>query len=370
MGSINIDAELIKKDVHFNQVEEKFIEITNGCICCTLREDLLVEITKLCKEDKYDYLLIESTGISEPLQVAETFTFDLEEEKNLPKLKEYARLDTCITVIDGFNFFQNLKSIKEVKQKNNFDESNISNLLIDQIEFSDVILINKIDLIKKEELEEIKKIILILNPECKVYETLHSKIELKNILNTNLFSFEKAEKQPGWLKILREEIKNQPETLEYGISSFVYKRRRPFHPERLYDLIHQKKNNYLKEKFFRSKGFFWLATRNDMSGHWEQAGQIFRFNPSGKWFSEYTKEDWQNFDKERKKEILKEFEGDFGDKRQQLVFIGNKFDRETTEKLLDSCLLSDDEMKQDWSDFIDNFEDWDDEEEEEEEHDQ
>eukprot|EP01080_Neovahlkampfia_damariscottae_P009945 gene9945-2266_t len=364
MNEINIDAKMIQKGSTLNKVEEKLITMENGCICCTLREDLLVEISKLAKENKYDYLLIEPTGISEPMQVAETFSFDLETEE-FETLIDVAALDTVVTVVDAFNFMKYLKSEEstvEIFDAPEEEEHPISELLIDQIEFANVILVNKIDLVKEDKLKECISMIKSLNPDAKIFPTTNSVVPLKEIMNTKLFDFEKAIENPGWMKVLRGEVLSEKD--EYGISSFSYHRRRPFHPERLLKLL---EGDYLRDTFFRSKGFIWLATRDEEMGVWAQSGSIFQFSNGGSWYADFEEEDWEDFPEDLRKEIEKTFDSKYGDRRQELVFIGQKFDQKKTEEMLDKCLLTSREMKKNWNGFQDNFPDWDVEEEEEDE---
>jgi G3E family GTPase len=364
MNEINIDAKLIQKGSTLNQFEEKLITMENGCVCCTLREDLLLEIVKLAKEDKYDYLIIEPTGISEPLQVAETFSFDIENEDFQP-LVNFSKLDCVVTVVDTTSFMKYLKSNKttvEVFNGPEDEQKNISELLIEQVEFANVILLNKVDLMKDKQVDECEAFIRTLNPVAKIFKTKNSKIPLKEIINTNLFDFEKAAENPGWLKVLRGEVVSEKD--EYGISSFCYKRVRPFHPHRLMKLLQK---DYLFENFFRSKGFIWLATRDEDMGVWAQAGEIFSFSNGGSWYCDFEEEDWEDFPEDLRKEVESSFDSKWGDKRQEIVFIGQKFDQAKTERMLDKCLLTDKEMKQVWTDFLDDFPEWNEYEDEEEE---
>jgi len=351
---LHIDAELVKKcESSLHQVEEKLIEMQNGCICCTLREDLLVQIKKLALEDRFDYLIIESTGISEPLQVAETFTF---EDTDGNSLSRYSRLDTMVTMVDAINFSKELKSVETLQDRgtatNDNDFRSIAHLLLDQIEFANVIIINKLDLVNENQINKIEGIIKKLNPDAIVEKTTFGQIDLKKILNTNLFDFEKAALSPGWLKVLRNEV--IPESEEYNISSFVYRARKPFHPKRLWDLL----NSDLLDGVIRSKGFTWFATRNDYMGEWSSAGDIFNIESGGKWYCvQPTEELPQGLDIQ----IKTDFDPICGDRRQELVFIGVNWNKENIKTLLDKCLLSDEEMKlgsTSWKQFEDPFDDW------------
>lgn len=343
MAEVNIDGKLIK-------TKEKMVEFQNGCICCTLREDLLVEVANLAKEQKYDYLLIESTGISEPLPIAETFTFEVEEGKSL---KDLATLDTMVTVIDCYNFLLDHTSTDDLKDRKleagEDDERTIANLLVDQIEFSNVIILNKIDQIKKKELKIIRDYLKHVNPYAILIETTFGKVDLKNIFNTGLFNFEKAASQPGWLKELRGT--HVPETLEYGISSYVYKRQRPFHPERLAELI---ASNKLLENVLRSKGFLWLCNQMDYYATWSAAGDLLSLELGEKFYAAIDQKEWDEEDVEDIKKM--EWDEKYGDRRQELIFIGLDLKKKEIEKLLDDCLLTDEEMKlgeEEWKKFED-----------------
>ncbi|MBM4208033.1 MAG: GTP-binding protein [Gammaproteobacteria bacterium] len=253
MSEINIDAALVKNEFSLNRSEEKLVELSNGCICCTLREDLLIELNSLAKQGRFDYCLIESTGIAEPLPIAETFTFRDESEQSLA---DVARLDTMVTVVDAVNFMRdylNAQYLKEINSEINADdERNIADLLIDQIEFCDIILISKTDLIPQAELADLVATLRALNRDAEIIPMVMGNVPVKAILNTGRFDFDKAQQAPGWLQELRGE--HTPETEEYGISSFTYSVRRPFHPQRFYDLLHQ--GNWDKGTLLRSKGFF------------------------------------------------------------------------------------------------------------------
>ncbi len=353
MSEINIDAELIKNsEAKLSRTEEKLVEMENGCICCTLREDLLIEIKKLAEENRFDYLVIESTGISEPLPVAETFTF--EDEKG-NSLSDFAKLDTMVTVVDAYNFFHDFYSKEFLKDRGESlgeeDERTIANLLIDQIEFSNVIILNKISMLKEEETKKIKAIINKLNPDVKIIETDYSKVDLKEIINTNLFDFEKASQAAGWLKEMRGE--HIPETEEYGISSFVFKSRKPFHPKRLRKVFSSEEFS----KVVRAKGYFWLATRNEFAMTLAIAGKIMEYSIAGYWYATMPEKELKE-DKEFWEYISPIWDKKYGDRRQELVFIGVGFEKEKIIKLLNNALLTDDEMKleiEKWSEFEDPF---------------
>ncbi len=340
MSEVNIDASLVASGgAGLSRTEEKLVEMSNGCICCTLREDLLEEVSNLAKQGRFDYLLIESTGISEPLPVAETFTFADEKGKSL---SEVAKLDTMVTVVDAMNFLKDYTKSEDLKDRGlelgEEDERTISDLLVDQIEFADVILVNKADLVSPEELGSVRSIILKLNPEAKIVETKYSRVELKEVLNTGRFSLERAQANPGWLKVLRgEEV---PETEEYGISSFVFRARRPFHPERFEKAMGQ----LIEGGLVRSKGYIWLASRHHEVCVWSQAGLSIGIEYGGDWYASAPEEQWPT-DAEERKEIFKNWEKPWGDRRQELVLIGMRLDQARATKLLDKALLTDEEME-------------------------
>jgi G3E family GTPase len=342
MNEINIDAELIKNSgAKLSQTEEKMVEMSNGCICCTLREDLLIEIEKLAKANKYDYLVIESSGISEPLPVAQTFTFA---DENGHSLGEYAKLDTMVTVVDGSSFLSTYtqgKSLKEVGQElNQEDTRTLSNLLTDQVEFADVILLNKTDLINQSTQQALTKLIQKLNPDAKIIPTKNSKIDLGEILNTELFDLDQAMTRPGWLQELQN--KHIPETEEYGISSFVYRSRKPFDPQKLYNFF---KNGGSLPGVIRAKGFYWIATDSEYLYEYAQAGVNVSFGQKvGNWWAAAPQEYWPS-DQDGIDEIEKLFVGEYGDRRQEIVFIGVDMDRDEIYQNLNSCLISDDDFK-------------------------
>ena len=288
MSEINIDAATVKNEISFNRAEEKLVEMSNGCICCTLREDLLEEIGRLAHEGKYDYLVIESTGISEPLPVAETFTFADEDGKSL---SEISRLDSMVTVVDALNFlkdYDEAKFLNEVGESlGEEDERSVADLLVEQVEFADILLISKTDLVSEQELARLKSILQTLNTEAIQVPIEHGKVPLDKVLNTGRFSFERAQQSPGWLKEMRGE--HVPETEEFGISSFSYEARRPFDPQKFYDFIHSKD---IAGKLIRSKGFFWLATRPQLAGSWSQAGGMARYGAAGLFWKAVPKEQW------------------------------------------------------------------------------
>ncbi|KAI2694157.1 zinc metallochaperone GTPase ZigA [Pseudomonas sp. TNT3] len=356
MSEINIDGSEVQRDVSLNRAEEKLVEMSNGCICCTLREDLLEEVSKLAKEGRFDYLLIESTGISEPLPVAETFTFRGEDGQSLADI---ARLDTMVTVVDGVNFLIDYQAAESLASRGETlgeaDERSITDLLIEQIEFADVILISKIDLISSSAREELIAILERLNAQAQIIPMVMGEIPLKRILNTGCFDFEKASQAPGWLQELRGA--HVPETLEYGIASTAYRARKPFHPQRFFDFIN---GSWENGKLLRSKGFFWLASKHMDAGSWSQAGGLMRYGYAGRWWRFVPKNQWPQ-DAETTADIMKNWTAATGDCRQELVFIGQNIDFDQLNEQLDQCLLTDDEMKlgeEGWRLITDPFGPW------------
>jgi len=358
MSEINIDSTMVQNDVELSHKEEKLVEMSNGCICCTLREDLLLEVNKLAKEGRFDYLVIESTGISEPLPVAETFTFADEDGVSL---SDVSKLDTMVTVVDAVNFLKDYEEAKYLKDAGESleslgeeDERSVADLLVDQIEFADVLLISKTDLVNNEEIDKLVAILKSLNTNAKIIPISNGEVDVEKILNTGLFDFEKAEQAPGWLKEMRGE--HIPETEEYGISSFAYVARKPFYPQKFFDFLHDKNHS---GKLIRSKGYFWLATRPQFAGSWSQAGGIARYGFAGMFWKAVPKESWPQ-DEDSINIIKENWVEPFGDMRQELVFIGQGLDKEQITNALDACLLSDDDLlkgKNHWSTFQDPFPD-------------
>ena len=356
MSEVNIDASLIKNgSASLRRTDEKLIEMSNGCICCTLREDLMIEVSQLAKENRFDHLIIESTGISEPLPVAETFTFE-DDQGN--QLNDLARLDTMVTVVDGYNFFRDYSSedslLDRKQARDEVDDRCVVDLLVEQIEFADVIIINKIDLLEKADLGRLIAQIRSLNSNARIHCTQYSQIPLEEILKTNLFDMTKAQESAGWLKTLRGEEK--AETDEYGISSFVFRARRPFHPDRFMKALEADWPGVL-----RSKGFFWLATRMDLAGNYSQAGAACRTEAAGFWWAATDQTEWYD-DEEQRQEVRKLWVEPWGDRRQEIVIIGQDINEHEIKNKLNSCLLRDDEMElgpENWAKkFEDPFPDW------------
>jgi G3E family GTPase len=352
MSEVNIDAELVANGrANLSRTEEQLVEMTNGCICCTLRDDLLQEVSRLAREGRFDYLLIESTGISEPLPVAMTFTFADAAGRSLSDL---AHLDTMVTVVDGANFFREFQETDYIRDRGESlgegDERTVVDLLVDQIEFADVILISKTDLIDGQMLARVTGVIRILNTEAKIVPIRHGEIPLREVLGTRRFDLEKAQKAPGWIKELMGE--HVPETEEYGISSFVYRARRPFHPERFWTVIHRHWPGVV-----RSKGFFWLATRMEWIGEWHQAGGACRYGVCGTWWCTAPRTFWPD-DETARKRILSKMVEPYGDRRQEIVIIGVQMDSRGLTQMLDEALLTDAEYAagpQVWATYPDPF---------------
>ena len=357
MSEINIDAAIVQNEVSLNRSEEKLVEMSNGCICCTLREDLLKEVTKLAHEGRFDYLLIESTGISEPLPVAETFTFADEEGISL---SDVANLDTMVTVVDAVNFLKDYEEAKYLQDTEESlgeeDERSVTDLLVDQVEFADIILISKTDLVSLADLEKLKAILKTLNTIAKILPISNGKVEISNVLNTGLFNFDQAMKAPGWLKEMRGE--HVPETEEYGIGSFTYEARKPFHPEKFFNFLHGTEK---VGKLIRSKGYYWLATRPEFAGQWSQAGGIAHYGFAGMFWKAVPKKDWPK-DETYLSSIKEQWVEPFGDMRQELVFIGQNLDKDKIIEQLNECLLTDEELlkgKSYWATLNDPFPAWD-----------
>ncbi|AIR88816.1 zinc metallochaperone GTPase ZigA [Pseudomonas cremoricolorata] len=339
MSEINIDASDVQRNVSLNRAEEKLVEMSNGCICCTLREDLLEEVARLAEEGRFDYLLIESTGISEPLPVAETFTFRDEQGRSLSDL---ARLDTMVTVVDALNFMHDYQAADSLASRGETlgedDQRSISDLLIEQVEFADVILLSKIDLVSQHEREELMAIVQRLNPRAEVLPMVMGQVPLTRILDTGLFDFEQAAQSPGWLQELRGE--HLPETEAYGIAATTWQARRPLHPQRFHDFLQAPWSN---GRLLRSKGFFWLASKYQDAGSWSQAGGMVRHGLAGRWWRFVPQAQWPQ-DQDSVAEIFRHWTADTGDCRQELVFIGQNIDFAQLTADLDACLLTDAEM--------------------------
>ncbi len=356
MSEINIDSAMVRSEVELSRSEEKLVEMSNGCICCTLREDLLEEVTKLAKDGRFDYLLIESTGISEPLPVAETFTFADEDGVSLG---DVATLDTMVTVVDAVNFLRDYDEAQALQERGESlgedDERSVADLLVDQVEFADIILISKTDLATADDVARLTAVLRTLNTDARIVPIANGEVEIDQVLNTGLFDFERAQKSPGWLKEMRGE--HVPETEEYGIGSFSYEARRPFHPAKFHQLLHSLSRF---GKLIRSKGYFWLATRPEYAGQWSQAGGIARYGFAGLFWKALPRSRWPD-DPEYLASIEQVWVEPFGDMRQELVFIGQGVDETALRAALDDCLLSEAELlagKQYWLTLDDPFPAW------------
>ena len=343
MSEINVDAKSVEREGNLSRTEEKLVEMSNGCICCTLREDLMVEVEKLAKQNKFDYLLIESTGISEPVPVAQTFSF-VDDEKGID-LSKFSFIDCMVTVVDAFNFPVDFGTNETLMDRDLTNMENdyrtIVNLLTDQIEFASVIILNKLDLIAPEQAHVLEAIIKKLNPSAKVIKSTFGKVDPSVILNTGLFNLEEAEGSAGWIKELNGE--HTPETEAYGISSFVYRDKRPFHHDRFW--------NYVNEKFssniVRSKGLFWIASRPDQALSWSQAGGSLRADSAGVWwaslpFSERIKR--ASF-LDNQKLIEEIWDKEFGDRLNELVIIGQDMNEKEIRENLEACMCTPEEVK-------------------------
>ncbi len=339
MSEVNIDADLVEHGGgNLSRTEEKLVEMSNGCICCTLREDLLLQVRDLAAEGKFDYLLIESTGISEPLPVAATFDF---RDEGGNSLSDVSQLDTMVTVVDAANLIMNYSSTDFLKDQGESlgeeDERTLVDLLVEQIEFANVIILNKIDLVSKDELETVKAIIRALNTKARVIETTLSEVDLDEVINTGLFDINEAQKHPLWVQELYNFKDHVPETEEYGITSFAYRAREPFDPVKIHDFFNQEWPGVV-----RSKGFFWISSRPDFVGEVSQAGAFVRHQGIGRWWVAVPKEHWPEgsyFD-----QVIKpNWDKDFGDRRQEIVFIGlsAEMDEMKIRQKLDACLIKD-----------------------------
>lgn len=354
MSEVNIDARLIENQNTLSRTEEKLVEMSNGCICCTLREDLMIEVERLAHEKRFDYLLIESTGISEPIPVAQTFTY-IDEESGID-LSRFSYVDTMVTVVDSFNFMKDFSTNELLMDRDltdmEGDHRTIVNLLTDQIEFANVIILNKTDLIDSETLGFLKAAITKLNPEAHIIHSEFGKIDPRSILNTQLFDFDTAQSSAGWQKELQSDHHN-PETEEYGIGSLVFRDQKPFHPERLW--------NYLNERYpegiLRAKGLFWLASRPDDALNFSQAGGSFRLEKAGVWWCSMPMNqrlDYNSF-AENQEFIESRWDKNWGDRINELVFIGQDINKDQMVQDLQDCLINDKELLSQQQNFQDPF---------------
>ncbi len=343
MSEVNVDAALVKHENTLSRTEEKLVEMSNGCICCTLREDLMIEVERLAKENRFDYLLIESTGISEPVPVAQTFSFV--DEANGIDLSQFSYVDTMVTVVDAFNFFKDFGSPEKLIDRQLTDKEDgfrtIVNLLTDQIEFANVIILNKTDLVSNKHLGLLKAVIHKLNPGAKIIESTFSKVNPKAILNTGLFKFEEAEQNAGWIEELNK-AEHTPETEEYGIGSFVYRSLRPFDPKRFWYYV----QHLFPSTIIRSKGLFWLASRPAQALVWSQAGGSLRADSAGVWWCSmpYEKRIQYVSFVENQGQIEASWDRTFGDRKNEIVFIGQDMDEASIKSALDACLATEAEL--------------------------
>ena len=355
MSEINVDARLVSGGGLLSRVEEKLVEMTNGCICCTLREDLLIEVGRLASEGRFDYLLIESTGISEPLPVAETFTFEGDDGKSL---NEVARLDTMATVIDAGSFLTDYGEAASLLDRGIAagadDDRTIVDLLVEQVEFADVLILNKVDRLTPADLDQLEAILRRLNPMTKIVRTEFGRVDPREIIGTGLFDFARAAMMPGWLRELRGE--HVPETEEYGITSFVFRSTRPFHPQRIYDLLAEDWPGVM-----RSKGLFWIASRPDLAANYSQAGGYGRVEPAGRWLAATPRADWPD-DPEEVETTLASWHPEFGDRTTELVVIGVGMDHSGLLEAFEAAVLTEDELalgQTVWRSYEDPFASWD-----------
>jgi G3E family GTPase len=370
LAAVNIDATLVRDAAALSHSEEKLVELSNGCICCTLRDDLLVEIKRLAAEKRFDAILIESTGVAEPMPIAETFTFI---DDDGASLSDVARLDTMVTVVDAFNFLRDYGSADALAERGiaatEEDDRTLVELLVEQVEFCDVLVVNKADLVSADELTRLQRILARINPRAVQVVSRFGAVPLDQVLNTGRFDFDEASSAPGWLAALNSHEhehaqghSHHSEADEFGIGNFVYRARRPFHPERLWALLHEEWKGVL-----RSKGFFWLATRNDIAGSLSQAGGACRHGPAGMWWAAQDRSEWPEADDELAAEIAADWYGapddlSIGDRRQELVMIGVGIDPALWSAKFDACLLTDAENAlgpQGWQQFADPFPAWD-----------
>ncbi|NSL89187.1 GTP-binding protein [Chitinophaga sp. Mgbs1] len=339
MGEVNIDAQLVKNENTLHKTEEKLVEMSNGCICCTLREDLLKEVAQLAAEGRFDYLLIESTGISEPIPVAQTFCY--QDEANGIDLSAVSRLDTMVTVVDAYNFTKDYSSSSLLQDQglteDEADQRTIVNLLTDQVEFANVIILNKCDLVDADQLGSLKALLRKLNAGARIIESAFGRVPLPEILNTGLFDFDTTSQSAWWQAELEQE--HTPETLEYGISSFVYRSRKPFHPERFWQYI----NERWPGNVIRSKGLFWLASRPRIAVNWSQAGGSLRAEKAGYWWCAIPRREW-NVEEETRMLITQRWDERFADRYNELVIIGQHLDVHHIIMELDACLCTEKEV--------------------------
>jgi len=355
MSEVNIDAALVAGDAKLDRTQERLVEMSNGCICCTLRDDLLQEVARLAEDGRFDYLLIESTGIGEPMPVAATFLFADENGKSLSSV---ARLDTMLTVVDASRFIEHFSELEDLAElgigRDEADDRAVADLLVDQVEFADVLVVSKPDLVTESQLDQVVALVRKLNPRARVEVGQKGSVSLDAVFNTNLFSEEEAATAPGWLRELNGQ--HTPETEQYGITSFVYRHRFPFHPNRL--------AQELKEPFpgvIRSKGFFWLATRPQFQALWSHAGLSVSLEPSSIWFAAIPKDEWVFESDEDRAELMARWDPIVGDRLTEIVFIGIDMDESEIRQRLDKCVLTTQEFEcgpRIWQTYRDPLPEW------------
>ncbi|WP_172197111.1 GTP-binding protein [Saccharibacillus qingshengii] len=347
MSEINVDAGRVAGEASLSRTEEKLVEMSNGCICCTLRDDLLREVEKLASDGRFDYILIESTGISEPVPIAQTFTYA--DETTGVDLTDLARLDCMVTVVDAYRFWHDFESGESLLARGQANDEqdlrDVTDLLIDQVEMCDVLLLNKCDLVAEEDLQRLEGVMRKLQPSAKIIRSVRGEVDLSEVLNTNRFDFEKASLAPGWIRELQRE-EHTPETEEYGIGSFVYRRRRPFHPERLANVLAE-----WPAEVVRAKGLMWIAVEQDWAAHFSQAGPSIQFGPAGSWIAGLPEEERVELFAEQP-ELRAGWDEQSGDRINEFVLIGIDMPREEIERELDACLLDEQEMDADWARFV------------------
>ncbi len=346
MSEINVDAGRVAGEASLSRTEEKLVEMSNGCICCTLRDDLLREVETLAADGRFDYILIESTGISEPVPIAQTFTYA--DETTGVDLTNLARLDCMVTVVDAYRFWHDFESGESLlargQANDEHDLRDVTDLLIDQVEMCDVLLLNKCDLVAEKDLQRLEGVLRKLQPSARIIRTVRGEVDLAEVLNTNRFDFEKASLAPGWIRELQRE-EHTPETEEYGIGSFVYRRRRPFHPERLANVLAE-----WPAEIVRAKGLMWIAVEQDWAANFSQAGPSIQFGPAGSWLAGLPESERAELFAEQP-ELADGWDERSGDRINEFVLIGIDMEREEIERELDACLLGEEEMAADWSGF-------------------
>jgi G3E family GTPase len=354
MSEVNIDAALVGNAGQLSRTEERLVEMSNGCICCTLREDLMQEVARLAAEGRFDHLLIESTGISEPMPVAATFDFRTEEGFSLA---DSARLDTMVTVVDAAAFLRDYASHDSLAERGETagedDGRMLVDLLVEQVEFADVIVVNKTDLLDEAELRQLEGILATLNPGAEIVRAAHGQVPLDRVMGTGRFDFERAQQQAGWAQALAGG--HVPESEEFGITNFVFRSRRPFHPARFHRFLRGDLQGVI-----RAKGFFWLATRMRWAGSWQLAGAVGRHEAAGFWWAAVPPANRPQ-DPQWQATIRKTWHPMYGDRRQELVFIGIGMDEAAIRAALDACLLTDKEMRAGakvWATLPDPFPVW------------